>query len=64
MTPMGRGFLLGDVVVWPAVSNEGDAVFVLRQEDGAPADPVDELRRVPAAAQRLLPPPEPTVALP
>ena len=49
LAPMGRGFLIGDVVVWPAVSNKGDVVFVRRQEDGAPADPVyEELRRVPA----------------
>ena len=56
MVPMGRGFLIGDVAVWPTVTaRDGDRVFVIRQEDGNPPssridkknDFINELQRVP-----------------
>jgi outer membrane protein assembly factor BamB len=44
LAPMGRGFLLGDVVVWPTANG----VFVRQQEDGDPVYSPVILDRVPA----------------
>jgi outer membrane protein assembly factor BamB len=54
LAPMGRGLLLGDLVLWPTALRleEGAephfAVFAIRQEDGQPAAEPARLHRLPA----------------
>jgi hypothetical protein len=54
LLPMGRGLLVGDVVLWPTARVRGDGlpprriVYAVRQRDGRPADDPALLHHLPA----------------
>lgn len=53
LPPMGRGLLLGDLVLWPTarwreIGGPGFMVYAVRQSDGRPAGDPMLLRRLPA----------------
>src|SRR5262249_29219891 len=47
LTPMGRGLLLGDLVLWPT-ARAPSGVFAVRQSDGRQADNPALLHRLPS----------------